>query len=275
MGVFVKEVGFPFEVIPAHFRVEDLQSAILSLLLIIPLAYGELADRRFIHSLVKRAVQKDKRAFMALMRLSEDETIADILTRECTWMGDRQFKLENRLCLFFRVFRHERLRPALADSPEILSLLGELVGTKTIMHLKDVCVIVRRLGKTHDNWQLAIDLSREGILAEFFSAARSIDPTFTDHVWLAVLLISQTLAERTYVKELLIACTVVQNVIETDSDMIGAALALAVTLGQHELCRRKLAELGLRKSAERLYRRAETRKVAGKVLMMFEGKRGD
>lgn len=215
-----------------HLRIKELQRAILSLLICVPLQGDDCCDFEFFQTITNLA-QRDVRATTALMKAAQDEVYAEFMVNNSSyWMGKELPTTIDSIRLFLVIFKHHNLRENISRTQDFTEFLKLATDQENSGTLSMICTFLRRVKLDQE---LVKELSESGFLRVFFNMCDEIGNNISFH---SALLMIDTLSRICYTREYMKMCDTINNIIRDDknNELREVASLVAVQLCQYRKC---------------------------------------
>lgn len=241
----VKSFTFPTSACSIHLRKPSLIRAVISLLLRFEPSISdedsyELSPTKnksstawSLQSLVQSllsAAQTEVDANLILVRMATRKAIARILIHDSTWMTKELPTKTNTIRLFAMILSHSDLLSELMQKVELIDFLRNMCQMNTRAALSACSHFIRRLPL---NKEFIEQLSKTEFLTDFFITSTTKKDTPSKNV---ALVMADTIAKITYVRELLMVCDFVSNLIKQGDELEITAGKVAVHLCLYPKC---------------------------------------
>ncbi|EAX94902.1 hypothetical protein TVAG_382870 [Trichomonas vaginalis G3] len=266
-----QNVIIPFREVRSHLAyrypdqdVHPFQDAVLDFLLVAPLNWDDLANPKFLSTLLELA-KTEAKASLVLCRLAEDVKVAQALVDSPRWLKRELPTSKDTLRLFLVVFKHLPMRPIIARKEEFISFLRRVNAYADEPDHSLLCTIIRRINLDKE---LVSQLSKSGFIAEYLGNA---DDFKTDNAAYSAILFTDTICKDFYTKELIPMCETVCQIIQSGGDNQPAAIKLATDMCRHAKCVRKFQELKLNTYLKNRISKMKNRGHIRKLIGLIEG----
>lgn len=264
---------FNFDYVVEHFNYPVLHESIISFLLVVPLEYSQLKNKKFLELLLDDA-QNDEKATFVLIRLAENKIIAQVLIEKLPqWMGTQIPTISNTLQLFLVIFQHKSLRPLISAQQEFVKFLLHIIDSKDDpeVWINIACKIIRRIELTDE---ILDEFCTNNVISSFMKV---VQKTNTPNIITSGLLLLEKVASFGFRKELAQNCEWISDIIkdfeESDQTYIFTdAIDVATVMARHKKCSRKFADLGMIEYFEDLSKSKKFKKLATKFLNTIDRK---
>lgn len=241
------QLYFPIDKMISHLSVENAQGPILALLVERAESNSsELNNQKLINKLFSVAEKNSNlKATIVLMKLASTEELARSVFGNGEWLQKELPETVDTIRLFLVIFEHTELRSEIANNPNFIPFLKNIIQKlKSSGVITIVCTVIRRLDKKILNQKFVKAMSQQGLVSTFIETAKNTDDEtkVSSH---SLLLFLNTLAGSTYLDEYVNMCSYVAEKTKKDQSLSEIASYVAVTFVQYEKCKKKFIELHL------------------------------
>lgn len=230
--------GLQIDLVALHLKDSELQNSVLSMLNVATLNENDASSKKLISALMDVA-ETNVKATLILMKLGCIFTAAQTIFSMTGWVNKKLPTTTDTLRLFLVLLRHKDLREEIAESPDFVEFLKQIISMDRPGVVPIACTIIRRVPLSKD---LALNLSKSGFLKQFYDVPEDGDDGLTQH---SKLLLTDTICRVTYVREYVSICDKVAEIIRENGEFTDSALLVAVKLCKYQRCKNRFKELKL------------------------------
>lgn len=256
---------FQIELIASHLLIPDLQDPALSLLNFATLSDKDAGNKKLISSLMQIA-EKNVRASLVLMKLAyNSNSAATAIFNTPSFTQKSLPTMIDTLRIYLVLLRHKNIREAIAQNQYFVEFLKKVISLDKPGVVPIACTIIRRVPLSKD---LIIEMSNSGFLNMFYSAPDENDDGLTQH---SKLLLTDTICRLTFVKDYLVMCEKISNIITTNGEFADAAALVAIRLCKYPKCKARMKELKLDQYFKSIGSESKMSSTARKFLKAISG----
>ncbi|EAY13762.1 hypothetical protein TVAG_467770 [Trichomonas vaginalis G3] len=221
-----------------HLKNTELQNSVLAMLNVATLNENDASSKKLISTLMSIA-ETNVKATLILMKLGCIFSAAQTIFSMTGWINKKLPTTTDTLRLFLVLLRHKDLREEIAESPDFVEFLKQIITMDRPGVVPIACTIIRRVPLSKD---LATNLSKSGFLKQFYDAPEDGDDGLTKH---SKLLLTDTICRVCYVREYLSMCDKIAEIIIENGEFTDSAALVAVRLCKYRKCKDRFKELKL------------------------------
>ncbi|EAY20448.1 hypothetical protein TVAG_110600 [Trichomonas vaginalis G3] len=256
---------FQIELIATHLLIPEIQDPALSLLNFATLNEKDAGNKKLIQSLMQIA-EKNVRASLVLMKLAYNSNSASTAIFSTPgWMQKPLPTMIDTLRIFLVILRHKNIRESVAESTNFVDFLKSIISLDKPGVVPIACTIIRRVPLSKD---LITQMSYSGFLDSFYNAPDENDDGLTQH---SKLLLTDTICRVTFVKDYVLMCDKINNIIVSNGEFADAAALVAIRLCKYPKCKARMKELKLDQHFKKVEGGGKMASTAKKFLKAING----